>query len=232
METLDQRLMQVWREAATAGEPLPSEAALAGRLGASRPRLREALVRLEQRGLVSRHPGSGTFPNQAALPVTVRLNDSYEFSEMLREAGHEPEVEILESGWIDLSAADATTLKEESGRPAFRTVKRWLVAGSPVMVAVDVVPGTPRPELVLDPALPVFEIVEQLRGTRIEWEMTTVRARSADADDKRHLGLARSEPVLALTMVGVNLRGTPLYLARETHRQNTVEYSLVRSVPH
>ncbi|GAA1000656.1 GntR family transcriptional regulator [Subtercola frigoramans] len=230
-ESLDQRLMQLWRQAALKAEPLPSQAALSELLGASRPSVREALVRLEQRGLVSSHAGSGTFPNPAALGQSMRLNESYEFSEMLREAGLEPTVEIIESGWTTLTGADAALLQEKAGGPAFRTVKRWLVDGAPIMVAVDVVPGSSRADLDVDPKLSVFEIVELLRGTRIEWEMTTVRARTADAHDKKYLGLARSEPVLGLRMVGVNLRGTPLYVARETHLQSVVEYSIIRSVP-
>lgn len=43
------------------GERLPSEVDLAAQLGISRPTLREALLRLEQQGAISRRHGVGTF---------------------------------------------------------------------------------------------------------------------------------------------------------------------------
>lgn len=43
------------------GEQLPSEIDLAAQLGISRPTLREALLRLEQQGVISRRHGVGTF---------------------------------------------------------------------------------------------------------------------------------------------------------------------------
>lgn len=43
------------------GERLPSEIDLAAQLGISRPTLREALLRLEQQGVISRRHGVGTF---------------------------------------------------------------------------------------------------------------------------------------------------------------------------
>ncbi|MDO9395234.1 MAG: GntR family transcriptional regulator [Herbiconiux sp.] len=234
MSRTHDRLLELWRTAAEAGTPMPSEAALAQELGVSRPTVREELIRLESNGLLTRLPNTGTFPNRSALDMGLRLDQSYEFSEMLREAGYEPSMEVLESSWIEVDAIRADRLGVRPGISAFSTTKRWAANGMPTMVATDVIPA-PRPaagEASPDPALPVFELVRLLRGSSIEWELTWVEAAVADATERSRLSLGESESVLRITMAGISVLGTKLYLAEETHRQGVVPYGMIRTVPH
>ena len=68
------RLRSVWRTAASRGVLMPPEDQLVADLGASKPSIREALVRLEADGLVRRRVGAGTFPNPMALEMPARLS--------------------------------------------------------------------------------------------------------------------------------------------------------------
>ncbi|WP_066039321.1 GntR family transcriptional regulator [Herbiconiux solani] len=228
------RLLELWRAAAESGTPLPSEAALAAELGVSRPTVREELIRLESAGLLTRLPNSGTFPNRSALEMGLRLDQSYEFSDMLREAGFEPGMEVLSSSWCELDAFRADRLGVRPGSPAFTTTKRWTANGIPTMVATDVIPApAPKPgDPLPDASLTVFALVQELRGSTIEWELTWLESKVADADEQRMLGLAGAESVLGITMAGISVLGAKLYLAEETHRQGVVPYGLIRTVPH
>ena len=64
------------------GRKLPSERELAEMLGISRPKLREALQALEERGLVTTRHGEGTFVSaltgQAMLPALIALYGRHE----------------------------------------------------------------------------------------------------------------------------------------------------------
>lgn len=233
MSSTHERLLRVWRTAAESGTPMPSEAALAAELGVSRPTVREELIRLESNGLVTRLPNSGTFPNRSALEMGLRLDQSFEFSDMLREAGFEPSTEVLEASWCALDAVRAERLGVRAGTSAYTTTKRWSANGMPTMVATDFIPA-PRPaagEPEPDPALPVFELVRQLRGSSIEWELTWIDARTATPADREVLSLPEGASVLGITMAGISVLGAKLYLAEETHRQGVVPYGMIRTVP-
>ena len=91
MSTTHDRLLAVWRAAAEAGTPMPSEAALVAELGVSRPTVREELIRLESNGLLTRLPNSGTFPNRSALDMGLRLDHDHGGAGFLRhDSGRKP----------------------------------------------------------------------------------------------------------------------------------------------
>jgi GntR family transcriptional regulator len=231
MSTVHERLLTLWRSAAEAGKPLPSEAILASTLGVSRPKVREELIRLESDGLVTRVPNSGTFPNRAALDIGLRLDQSYEFASMIAAAGFESTVEVLESSWCEIDADRAVLLNVRRGSSAFQTKKRWFADGKPIMIATDLIPASRADHGEPDPRKTVFELVEELRGSAVEWETTWVAAKSADSTDIEMLGLTPSESVLDLTTVGISVLGTQLYVANETHRQGVIPYGMIRSIP-
>ncbi|MEE8187912.1 MAG: GntR family transcriptional regulator [Kiloniellales bacterium] len=72
---------------------LPTELQLAKRFGISRVTLREALVLLEQGGLVSRHRGRGTIISPPK--ITRRFSPLYSFEQDLTEQGVEFETQVL-----------------------------------------------------------------------------------------------------------------------------------------
>lgn len=233
MSSTYERLLEVWRAAAESGTPLPSEASLAAELGVSRPTVREELIRLESNGLLTRLPNSGTFPNRYALDMGLRLDQSYEFSDMLRESGFEPRMEVLDATWCELDAARAERLEVRTGTSAFTTTKRWSADGMPTMIATDFIPAEPPSSGPSpDPADTVFELVRQLRGSSIEWELSWIDARQPSVTERDQLGLPSTATVLGITMAGISILGKKLYLAEETHRQGVVPYGMIRTVRH
>src|ERR1700719_2371254 len=82
-DDLQERISDAWREAAAAGEPMPAEPALAQRLMASRPAVREALVRLEEQGYIRRRQGADTAVNRRMLDITGRIDQQIDRSELI-----------------------------------------------------------------------------------------------------------------------------------------------------
>jgi GntR family transcriptional regulator len=136
----------------TVGERIPAERELAETLGVSRMTVRQALGTLEQRGLVDRGVGRGTF---VARPKVAHGRGQrgrvVGFTEQLERAGLEPGAQVLEvatepasemvAGMLELAAGDAVThvRRLRSGGGAPHTLEEFWVPESlaPGLAAAD-----------------------------------------------------------------------------------------------
>jgi GntR family transcriptional regulator len=229
--SLLRQLRSVWFESATTGTPFPTETELVERFGASRSRVREAMVRLEAEGLIQRHAGAGTFANVTALGMPFRIDQSFEFSEMLSAAGYQPAVTVVSSGETGLDTDQAALFDMTAGAAAFTTTKLWTADGTPVMVAHDLVPFRRRPRQPVDPRLSIFDIARLLGREEVEWEGAAIAPCAAPPRDAALLGLEPGTPVLRLDLTGISRHSTRAYQAREYHSGTKFSYNLIRSVP-
>lgn len=229
--SLDERLQQIWDDAARNRMPLPTELELADALGASRPMVREALVRMEADGLVARRAHQGTFPNVSALSIPFRIDQSYELTARLIDAGFDVGVDVVSAEWSALTADEARDLQLAEGASCFRVVKRWCAAGEPLILAEDVVPARRRDDIDFPEGYSVFDIVARLRGAVVEWESASLRPTLPSASDEELLSVGPHEPLLAVTLVGVSLHGDRLFRAYEVHTTRGPEYGMVRRAP-
>jgi GntR family transcriptional regulator len=245
------RLRQIWRDTALRGAVLPSEDALARELGASKPTIREAMIRLEAEGLVRRAQGAGTFPNLAALDVTARLDRRIDYSRQLEAAGFEPGVTVVSAGLVTVDAARATLLGIEPGLQAFETLKRWTADGVPVMAARDLVPlrrqkplravttasggpapdarGLPGPE---DAVASVLALAETFGPGAAEWISTWPGAANADTETAKLLDVEPGLALLTLEHIGVGRHGGRCFHAFEYHAAGFVRYGLTLDAQH
>ncbi|HSJ57565.1 MAG TPA: GntR family transcriptional regulator [Anaerolineae bacterium] len=133
------------------GEQLPSQADLATQLGISRPTLREALLNLEQEGLIVRKHGVGTF---VAPGSGRRLESGLERLESVLElaARHglvtdfaELEVEERQAG-----EEEAAPLQVDEGTPVTEVRRVIVVDGTPVAYMVDLLTSSHLPASCID----------------------------------------------------------------------------------
>lgn len=228
---VERALLAIWRRAAEGDGLLPPEKELSALLGIGRNGVREALIRLEAEGLVARRHGAGTFTNPAALDVPIRVDRTAEYSQLLTGAGLRAEVEVLAAGWTELDRPAAEKLRAEPGSLAYRTEKRWLADGAPVMYAADLVPARHRAEV--DPKKSVFELAAELSGRSTEWVCSWVEAVAA-GELAGALDCPPGEPVLSLEQVGIARNGERCWLAGERHNPRRhpggIRYGLVRTL--
>lgn len=222
------RLRGLLASIAAADTTLPAEPALAASLGASRPALREALMRLEAEGLLSRRRGAGTTINRLGHSIPARFDQQVEFIDVIAATGRVPGIEVLEAGDVALSAESAARLGRAEGQLGFRTVKRWTADGEPVMVAVDEIP-VEGPGHGADPADSLFTNAAALTGFPVEWEIARPGATVSAGAVARWLG-AKNRPLLTLDLLGVSRTGEPLYRAVEYHVPGAVGFGFVRTV--
>jgi len=113
---------------AVAGDRLPSERDLCGRLGMSRGELRKAMTRLEAEGIVERHVGRGTFlrtPSAADkndVPLVMRLAEiTSPHDAMMARLSLEPEL----AGHAAIHAAPRHLTEARKLAEGMRAAANW-----------------------------------------------------------------------------------------------------------
>lgn len=218
------------REAALEYRALPGELELAKRLDCSRQQVRHALADLERQGVVIRRQGAATVVDPLALRMSVRLEDQLEHSELLERMGYRPDVEIIDSSYLEMPRRIAPVLTPDAAPTAFRVVKRWLADGEPAMVAENTLALLDGTEPDLDAGESVFALAERVWGESIVWEVATPGVTVLDEASAALLGLPIGDAALTLEIIGVTASGRRVFHAHEIHNPQIVTYSFVRTV--
>lgn len=116
---------------------LPSEAALAERLGISLVTLREALLMLALEGYITKRHGSGNYVHPSALDYE---NRSYYFEECLRKDGYETEIRLVKQSWEPASEEIAAALRIQPGELLLENHIVYLANGKPAILTVGNIP--------------------------------------------------------------------------------------------
>ncbi len=231
-QSLTDRLEKVLEGAARDGRPMPGEPTLVSSLSASRPAVREALIRLEERGYLRRRQGASTVVNRSALDIPARFDEQLEQSELIASMGRTPRVEVVSHAARAITPEESDAYGVPRGTTALTTTKIWYADEVPVMLATDTVPipdGSAPPDGV-DPAMSLFDLAELVGGERIEWEIAWPGADALDEEGSRLLRRPLGEPALTLRLTGVRHSGATAYGASEAHVRDAFRYALVRSV--
>nr|WP_281369394.1 GntR family transcriptional regulator [Microbacterium proteolyticum] len=202
--------MHLWRADA---ETLPSEPRLAELTGASRNSVREALIRLEERGYVHRTQGARTSPNRRLPGVGRRIDEQFDHSLSIRSAGYEPTLDIVVAERVTLVPGGDRYDDLPDGTEVLRTRKMWRVDGAPYALAEDLVPLTRPADL--DPRRPVFDLAEAANGIRVAWETMWIDATSLDAVRAGILDAEPGTPVIEMTYCGYGADDAIGYWSRE-----------------
>jgi GntR family transcriptional regulator len=129
------------------GVRLPSEHEMAVHLGISRATAIQALKDLENRGLVHRRQGKGSFT--ADTDRAIRSTDTPwlpSFSDDLKKAGRSTHEQVLRCSVVDAPAEVSTSL-EVIGTQVWRVARVIYSGGEPVIHATSWLPVTVYPKL-------------------------------------------------------------------------------------
>ena len=209
-DALIDRIRNLWRADA---DTLPSEPRLAELTGASRNSVREALIRLEERGYVHRTQGARSSPNRRLPGVGRRIDEQFDHSLSIRSAGYDPTLEVVTAERLTLAPGDVRYDDLPDGTPVLRTVKMWRVDGAPYALAEDLVPLAREVEL--DPHRPVFALAEAANGVRVAWETMWIDAIGLDAERAALLSAGAGTPVFEMTYCGYGADDAIGYWSRE-----------------
>ncbi len=190
------------------GAMLPSESQLGAELGVSQGTARKALIELEQRGLVQRAQGRGTF-------VTVQTPESalFNFFRLRGEDGSQ-QAPVLESQEIRRRKSTGEERKLLFGAPAevFEITRLRSLSGNDKVFEVSVVPTGLFPGLADRAPLPntLYVFYQQAYSCIIVRAEEKLRAGPADATVARQLDVAEGTPVLSVDRLAIDVLDRPV----------------------
>ncbi|WP_161845143.1 GntR family transcriptional regulator [Pseudoflavonifractor sp. 524-17] len=132
------KILEIFRTETFEKNKLPSEAALANRLGISLVTLRESLMMLALEGYITKRHGSGNYVHPSTLDYE---NRSYYFTEYIKRKGCQPSIKLLSQAWQPAEEEDAKILNLEPGEEVLVNRLMYLADGNPAVYTVMRVPA-------------------------------------------------------------------------------------------
>ncbi|WP_407358765.1 GntR family transcriptional regulator [Microbacterium sp. LTA6] len=219
------------------GQALPRETELATAIGVSRTVVREALMLLEEDGLIVTRRGVGRFVVDK-LPH-IGLEELQPLEHALTESGRSIEVRQLEFGIQSTTDFTSNKLSLDAAANTWFREAVILSDGTPIAIAQehlpagkylsDIHPGiaTSLESLAGESKTLLAAIIDRF-GPVFSSGVCTLAANVAGETRAGHLDLKPSTPVLVLTQTA-EYEGTPLYLAKFIVSPEVGSLSIVQS---
>ncbi len=222
---------QIYQNAFSEGR-LPSEPELARGLNASRATVRQALAELEQAGLIARRHGSGTYVNQHVQGIRTRLEEVWDFDEMIRLAGYSAGVRHLSLGLEAVSPYLGEILELDEGEEILVTANVFLADGDPVIFCKDIIPARLVNRAYREEELhgPVYTFLAERCAQQIDYNIADVRPVLADDRLSALLACEVGAPLHYFEETGYNASHEPIIYSQEYYRPEFFNFKIVRKM--
>jgi GntR family transcriptional regulator len=212
------------------GQQLPSEAELSASLGISRPTLREALRALEQRGLIVRRHGLGTFVARSE-PLRSGLEKLESILSLANSQGLPTEVRNLTTEEGTAGETVSAQLQIALGSPVTIVRRTIMVAGTPISWMEDFVATSCLKPAEIDASFngSVLDFLRQKQNLRIEKAVADITAVLASRVLAQLLEVPPGAALVLIeeTMVGPN--GAPIDYAHNYSVPGRLGVRVIRS---
>ena len=179
---------------------LPSEAELGARFDVSRATIREALSQLEQRGVVIRRHGVGTFVSPALPVIESGLEQLESLDTLARRIGLEIHMGATQIAERTATAQEAECLQTAPDAQVLSVARVIMTGERPVAYLVDVVPITllRRQDLGESFSGSVLDLFIGRGDPALSHSRTEIMVEAANEATARRLHLRRGDPMLKL----------------------------------
>jgi GntR family transcriptional regulator len=216
------------------GSRLPSEAELAEQLAVSRPTLRESLRLLEERGIISRRHGRGTFVRER--PIQKELNRNFGITSMIRAAGYKPSARDCTVASVEADETLSEKLGLALGDPVWQIERVRLADERPVVFSRDSLPQRLVAREDLDEVLAgqeqsLYTLLHKLRGITIYRGEAELVPCKATTELRGLLDVKAGTPLLCMRQVDFDQHGKAAVYSVEYHVADWVRFSVERLGP-
>ncbi len=211
---------------------LPSELELARTMDSSRATIRQALAELETDGLITRKHGSGTFINRHVQGIQTRLEEVWDFDEMIRLAGYRASVRHLNLSLGPASEKIAAKLAIGSGHQVLETTNLFLADGEPVIYCTDYIPAHIVRHAYREEELhgPVYTFLKNRCEQEIDQNIADVIPVVAQRWLARLLGCPSGSALHFFEEIGFNRDGVPVLYSLEYYRPEFFSFKVIRKM--
>lgn len=226
------RIIRKWlrTEFAEDGGQLPSEPELAEEFGVSRGTVRQALSILEHEGAIVRRQGVGTYANVSVLRIGARAEVAYEFTELIRDSGFEPEILMIQAKEIPAAEEVAESLKISIGDPVLELRKAFLADREPAIFCVDILPtaNVREPYNEADYGLPIFDFLDRHFHLEVSYILAGIVPVVADDELAEILVCGTGDPLLHLEEIGFDADNKPVLFSRIYYKESLIHFKVLR----
>ena len=219
------------------GSQLPPEVELARSMGVSRTSLREAVMQLEQDGLLIRRHGLGTFV-RTSPHLQSSLNVNLSATELIRAHGMEPGTVDPQLHHAAATAHEADRLGLAVGDPVIVLERVRTADGRPVVFTRDVFPSSlfaaavVDPQELLQPRLSVYRFMADRLGLSVVDGTAWIRPDVASKALSARLDIAVGALVLVIEQVDRDPAERRLLLTWEHYSADGFDFVIHRRGPH
>jgi DNA-binding GntR family transcriptional regulator len=202
------------------GDPFENELALAERLHLSRPTVRRAIQELVSQGLLLRRRGLGTTVANRKVHRRAELTSLYD--DLVRDGGRPVTVVLSHEVVADETAAAAMDLPPDA--PLLALVRLRKSGDLPLAILRNWLPPAYTDisrEQLQDQGL--YAVLRD-RGVRPVVAHQSISARAPRPEERRHLQLKGSEPVLTMTRSAFDAAGNAVEYGDHSYRAQ--DYSI------
>lgn len=213
------------------GDRIPSENELCAHFAVSRTSVREALARLENAGIVSRHQGKGAFVERAQGPSAWTLPSAPsllgEYSEDGRSALAST---ILRAGVEPLPSWAAAVLGrgDQTDGHGFVLERTRAVGGRTAVHVTNYLPARFSGLIadLRDPHASLYATLTRVAGIRIARMHRTIEAAAADRALAHLLEVEVGQPIVVVEAVAYADSGDPIDISRASVRTDRLRVSV------
>ncbi|HEX6022728.1 MAG TPA: GntR family transcriptional regulator [Solirubrobacter sp.] len=204
------------------GAKLPNENEIGERFGVSRATVREAVLGLMEAGYLARRHGSGTFVTKAPRSRHA-LDTTVSYTEMIREAGHEPSVTLLGKTLRDPDAYEIDSFGLDAGEQVIELERVRFADRRPVIYSRDRIAAAVVRDVPEDAFHGSLYAALHSAGREVVRATAELHPTLADARLAELLEVKRGAPLLHIDQTDYDARGHAVMLSLEWHVADAFE---------